>query len=134
MNKYSNLGNRAPANGYYGNEMDYDFLNNGMDMDYEEYYDEDLQQSGDTEYQIQQHYNQQQLAAYAQQKQMAQMMGGAVGDSSQGFTDSMGLSGNMVAGLEGYEFMEEELDDDYNPTNEEIEEYARFLGMDISED
>ena len=30
--------------------------------------------------------------------------------------------------------MEEELDDDYNPTSEEVEEYARFLGMDISED
>jgi len=30
--------------------------------------------------------------------------------------------------------MEEELDENYNPTSDEIEEYARFLGMDIDED
>ena len=30
--------------------------------------------------------------------------------------------------------MEEELDDNYNPSREEIEEYARFLGMEIKED
>ena len=34
----------------------------------------------------------------------------------------------------GFEFMEEELDDDYNPTAEEVEEYARYLGMDIEKD
>jgi hypothetical protein len=60
-------------------------------------------------------------------------MPGGVIDSSEGFTDSMGISGGAV-GLDGFEFMEEELDDDYNPTNEEIEEYARFLGMDVNED
>ena len=54
-------------------------------------------------------------------------------DSSEGMTDSIGISGGAV-GLDGYEFMEEELDDDYNPTAEEVEEYARFLGMDIHED
>jgi len=54
-------------------------------------------------------------------------------DSSEGITDSIGISGGAV-GLDGFEFMEEELDDDYNPTAEEVEEYARFLGMDISED
>ena len=37
-------------------------------------------------------------------------------------------------GLAGYEFMEEELDDNYNPAEEEVEEYARFLGMDVHED
>ena len=30
--------------------------------------------------------------------------------------------------------MEEELDDNYNPAEEEVEEYARFLGMDVHED
>ena len=30
--------------------------------------------------------------------------------------------------------MEEEIDDNYNHTAEEIEEYARFLGMNIQED
>ena len=54
-------------------------------------------------------------------------------DSSEGITDSIGISGGAV-GLDGFEFMEEELDDDYNPTLEEIEEYARFLGMDLDED
>ena len=53
--------------------------------------------------------------------------------SSEGITDSIGISGGAV-GLDGYEFMEEELDDDYNPTIDEIEEYARFLGMNITDD
>jgi len=60
-------------------------------------------------------------------------MHGGVVDSSEGMTDSIGISGGAV-GLDGFEFMEEELDDDYNPTQEEIEEYARFLGMDLRED
>jgi centrosomal protein CEP164 len=47
--------------------------------------------------------------------------------------DSAGISGSAV-GLDGFEFMEEELDDDYCPTADEIEEYARFLGMDLRED
>jgi len=54
-------------------------------------------------------------------------------DSSEGITDSIGISGGAV-GLDGFEFMEEELDDNYNPTSEEIEEYARFLGMDVNAD
>lgn len=54
-------------------------------------------------------------------------------DSSEGITDSIGISGGAV-GLDGFEFMEEELDDNYNPTQDEIEEYARFLGMEIGED
>ena len=61
------------------------------------------------------------------------MQGGAPIDSSGGYTDSIGISGGAV-GLDGFEFMEEELDDDYNPSGEEIEEYARFLGMDINVD
>ena len=35
---------------------------------------------------------------------------------------------------QGFEIMEEELDEDYEPTIEEIEEYARYLGMDMAED
>lgn len=54
-------------------------------------------------------------------------------DSSEGLTDSIGISGGAV-GLDGYEFMEEELDADYIPGADEIEEYARFLGMDPQED
>mmetsp|Transcript_3370 Transcript_3370/g.5651 ORF Transcript_3370/g.5651 Transcript_3370/m.5651 type:complete len:102 (+) Transcript_3370:243-548(+) len=54
-------------------------------------------------------------------------------DSSNGINDSIGISASAV-GLEGYEFMEEELDDNYNPTADEIEEYARFLGMEVDED
>ena len=30
--------------------------------------------------------------------------------------------------------MEEELDDNYIPADDEIEEYARFLGMDVNQD
>ena len=54
-------------------------------------------------------------------------------DSSEGMTDSIGISGDAV-GLKGFDFMEEELDVNYNPTQAEIEEYARFLGMEIGED
>ena len=32
---------------------------------------------------------------------------------------------------EGFEIMEEELDEDYEPTEPEIVEYAKYLGMDI---
>ena len=32
---------------------------------------------------------------------------------------------------QGFEIMEEELDEDYEPNAEEIEEYAKYLGMDM---
>ena len=32
---------------------------------------------------------------------------------------------------EGFEIMEEELDEDYEPTEDEIVEYAKYLGMDM---
>lgn len=35
---------------------------------------------------------------------------------------------------EGYEFLEEELDENYEPNDEEIEEYAKYLGMDLQKD
>lgn len=35
---------------------------------------------------------------------------------------------------DGFEIMEEELDEDYEPTQDEIEEYAKYLGMDLKED
>ena len=35
---------------------------------------------------------------------------------------------------EGFEIMQEELDEDYEPTMDEIEEYARYLGMDMAAD
>ena len=39
-------------------------------------------------------------------------------------------SGNELL-AEGYEFLEEELDENYEPTDAEIEEYAKYLGMDL---
>jgi centrosomal protein CEP164 len=46
---------------------------------------------------------------------------------------------NPMAGAEqllgeGFEIMEEELDEDYEPTEEEIVEYAKYLGMDARQD
>ena len=35
---------------------------------------------------------------------------------------------------DGFEIMQEELDEEYEPTMEEIEEYAKYLGMDMNED
>jgi len=35
---------------------------------------------------------------------------------------------------DGFEIMEEELDEDYEPTGAEVEEYAKYLGMDLKED
>ena len=35
---------------------------------------------------------------------------------------------------EGFEIMQEELDEEYDPTLEEIEEYAKYLGMDMQQD
>jgi centrosomal protein CEP164 len=34
----------------------------------------------------------------------------------------------------GFEIMEEELDEDYDPTDDEILEYAKYLGMDLNLD
>lgn len=31
----------------------------------------------------------------------------------------------------GFEILEEELDENYDPSPEEIEEYAKYLGMDL---
>ena len=39
-------------------------------------------------------------------------------DSSEGITDSIGISGGAV-GLEGFEFMEEELDDNFSRDSED---------------
>ena len=60
-------------------------------------------------------------------------VGGNIDSSEGAITDSFGLPGAAV-GLDGYEFMEEELDENYVPAREEVEEYARFLGMDVRED
>ena len=109
-------------------------LNDGMEMDqidYYEYDDEDVDQSGESNNSPglfnQQYLNQQQIA------QVQAMHLQPFPDSSEGITDSIGISGS-VPGLEGYEFMEEELDNDYNPTQQEIREYAGFLGMNINHD
>ena len=105
-----------------------------------DYYDEELEDSGDSsispaQAQLfhQQYLHQQQIA---QARSLGLQLGiGSSGviDSSEGMTDSIGISGGIV-GLDGFEFMEEELDDNYNPAEEEVEEYARFLGMDVKQD
>lgn len=64
--------------------------------------------------------------AYLQQQQYAQQQ-----YASGGFTDS---SGGDALIAEGFEILEEELDEDYDPTAAEIEEYARYLGMDMQQD
>ena len=105
-----------------------------------DYYDEELEDSGDSsispaQAQLfhQQYLHQQQIA---QARSLGLQLGiGSSGviDSSEGMTDSIGISGGIVD-LDGFEFMEEELDDNYNPAEEEVEEYARFLGMDVKQD
>ena len=36
--------------------------------------------------------------------------------------------------VKGYEFLEENLDESHVPTSDEIEDYAKFLGMDLQSD
>jgi centrosomal protein CEP164 len=43
-------------------------------------------------------------------------------------------SGGDALIQEGFEILEEELDEDYEPSPEEIEEYAKYLGMDMNKD
>lgn len=62
----------------------------------------------------------------AQQMQVAQAM------KQQGIDPSIQRAEQLLG--EGFEIMQEELDEDYEPTMEEIEEYARYLGMDMQED
>ena len=47
-----------------------------------------------------------------------------------GVTGLESSSGDALM-AEGYEFLEEELDENYEPTGDEIEEYAKYLGMDL---
>ena len=35
---------------------------------------------------------------------------------------------------QGYEVLDEELDENYEPSQEEIREYAKYLGMDLNKD
>jgi centrosomal protein CEP164 len=35
---------------------------------------------------------------------------------------------------QGYEVLDEELDENYEPSQEEIKEYAKYLGMDLNKD
>lgn len=50
-----------------------------------------------------------------------------------GITGLESSSGDALM-ADGYEFLEEELDENYEPTVEEIEEYAKYLGMDLVAD
>ena len=62
----------------------------------------------------------------------------------QVMVNAQGVPIGVVGGVEsssgdalmadGFEFLEEELDENYEPTAEEIEEYAKYLGMDLQED
>ena len=82
----------------------------------EEYYDEEYDGSMDPQ-QMQQYYQQQQMQGY--------------GGQNAGFDSS---SGGDALIAEGFEIMKEELPEDYEPTEEEIEEYASYLGMDMQVD
>ena len=80
------------------------------------YYDEEYGESMDPQ-QMQQYYQQQQYGAGA--------------SYSGGYDTSSGGEALMA---QGFEIMKEELPEDYDPTQEEIEEYARYLGMDMHND
>ena len=54
-------------------------------------------------------------------------------DNPVGYQGVDSSSGDALL-ANGYEILEEELDEDYDPTAEEIEEYAKYLGMDLIED
>ena len=43
-------------------------------------------------------------------------------------------SGGEALMANGFEILEEELDENYDPSPEEIEEYAKYLGMDLGTD
>ena len=47
-----------------------------------------------------------------------------------GVTGIESSSGDALM-AEGFEFMEEELDENYEPKAEDIREYAKYLGMDL---
>jgi centrosomal protein CEP164 len=49
-----------------------------------------------------------------------------------GLVDSS--SGGDALMANGFEILEEELDEDYDPSPDEIEEYAKYLGMDLGLD
>lgn len=53
---------------------------------------------------------------------------------SGGLIDSSNGTAGEALIQEGFEILEEELDEDYEPTADEIEEYARYLGMDMDSD
>ena len=53
----------------------------------------------------------------------------------QMYADGVGeSSGNDALMQEGFEILEEELDENYDPTADEVEEYAKYLGMDMQKD
>jgi len=63
--------------------------------------------------------------AYLKQQQYLQAKQNGLIDSS---------SGGETLMQEGFEILEEELDEDYDPSPEEVEEYAKYLGMDMQHD
>lgn len=57
--------------------------------------------------------------------------GQMMGDSSQGMGMIDSSSGGEALMANGFEILEEELDENYDPSPDEIEEYAKYLGMDL---
>ena len=95
----------------------------GEDSYYEQYYDEEMDMdpmvgSGDTD-------EGGALYQYGNQQVYVNAQGVPVG-----VTGIESSSGDALM-AEGYEFLEEELDENYEPSEEEIEEYAKYLGMDL---
>ena len=83
---------------------------------YEEYYDDELDQDDELQYQ-------QMMSLHQQQQKRS---GGAQTQA----VDPQIQQAEALLG-EGFEIMQEELDEEYDPTMEEIEEYAKYLGMDM---
>ena len=65
--------------------------------------------------------------AEAQMYQQQQMM-------AQGAEPVGESSGGDALMQEGFEILEEELDENDDPTTDEVEEYAKYLGMDMGKD
>ena len=100
----------------------------GMDVEEEydeEYYDEEVDLEGievdPNEPIYAANYGGQQVMVNAQGVPI-QIVGGVESSSGDALME------------DGFEFLEEELDENYEPTPEEIEEYAKYLGMDLQED
>lgn len=59
---------------------------------------------------------------------------GLIPASQVGMSYGVDSSSGDALMQEGFEILEEELDEDFEPNKDEIEEYAKYLGMDLKKD